>query len=147
MSTAEQRIDALEASLASLRVDGAGWVHTVQSESQKLQDSVQIGVAQIGAESTARLAELTGQLQVLFTEVKQEFDKHRGELQNVAGNWVSQQTLTQQGLRDLAEETKKHVDSLLTRVQSLETSVPGVASRVAHTSGGGAAPSASGRML
>ena len=116
MATTEHRVDILDASLASLRNDGDAWLRPVQSESQRVLDNVQVGVAQTGAESTSRLTDLTAQLQALFLEIKQEFEKHHGELESVAGNWVDQQVQIQQGLKALPEETKRHVDSLLARV-------------------------------
>ena len=130
----DERIAVLEVALASLRTDGDAWVRNVQTEAQTVRDNVQAGVAQIGAESVARLADLTAQLRQTFLEVKQELDQQRDAIRGVTDSWIQQQGQIQQGLQVLAEETKRHVDSLLTRVQSLETSVPGVASSTAHIS-------------
>ena len=115
----DERLAALESALANLRTDGDAWVRNVQTEAQTVRDNVQAGVAQIGAESVARLADLTAQLRQTFLEVKQELDQQRDAIRGVTDSWILQQGQIQQGLQVLAEETKRHVDSLLTRVQSL----------------------------
>ena len=106
--------------LAQLRADVDSWVRGVQAGSARLQDGVNAGVAQIGAECDARLASLKGELQVLFQEVKEEFDQQRAALQGVTDSWSASQGQTQQDLQILAQETRRHVDLLLQRVQGLE---------------------------
>ena len=71
------------ADLTRLRADGDSWVRGVQVESARRQDGVTPGVAQIGADCDARLASLKGELQILFQEIKGEFDQQRAALQGV----------------------------------------------------------------
>ena len=110
------------ADLTQLRADGDSWLSGVQVESARLHDWVTSGVAQIEAECDAMLASVKGELQMLFQEIKGEFDQQRAALQGVTDRWSANQGQGQQDLQILAQETSRHVDSLLQRVQGLENS-------------------------
>ena len=77
-------LESLVAEILRLRADGDSWVRQVKSEGTRLQDGMTAGVTQIGAESDARLASLKEELQILFQEIRVEFDLYRDTLRGGA---------------------------------------------------------------